>query len=135
MLTQGRQVVASGRKDDIACGQSQPTAQGTADRSCTQNDVARHVSHRNLAQLSLMDVRLSFRDLEPADLNDLDWSGGPEHLRAVAEALEASYAGDVALLVGCLPNDRLIAIGGVDFRPSEGAGSIWGWGGTRGSQS
>jgi ribosomal protein S18 acetylase RimI-like enzyme len=72
-----------------------------------------------------MDVRLSFRDLEPDDLNDLDWSGGPEHIRAVAEALEASYAGEVALLVGCLPNDRLIAIGGVDFRPSEDAGSIW----------
>ena len=72
-----------------------------------------------------MDLRLSFRDLEAADLSDLDWSGGPEHIRAVATALDASYAGEVALLVGCLPNDRLIAMGGVDFRPSEDAGSIW----------
>src|SRR4029453_17975123 len=125
MLTQGRQVVATGRKHDIASFQSEPTAEGTANHSCPQNDVARHVSHRNLAQLWLMDVRLSFRDLEPADLNDLDWSGGPEHIRAVAEALEASYAGEVALLGGCLPNERLVAIGGVDFRPSEDAGSIW----------
>jgi ribosomal protein S18 acetylase RimI-like enzyme len=29
------------------------------------------------------------------------------------------------LVVGCLPNDRLVAMGGVDFRPSEDAGSIW----------
>jgi ribosomal protein S18 acetylase RimI-like enzyme len=72
-----------------------------------------------------MDLRLSFRDLEAADLSDLNWSGGPEHIRAVATALEASYAGEVALLVGCLPNDRLLAMGGVDFRPSEDAGSIW----------
>ena len=27
--------------------------------------------------------------------------------------------------MGCLPNDRLIAMGGVDFRLSEDAGSIW----------
>ena len=72
-----------------------------------------------------MDELLGFRDLEAADLSDLDWSGGPEHLRAVAAALQAAYAGEVALLVGCLPNERLIAIGGVDFRPSEDAGSIW----------
>ena len=42
-----------------------------------------------------------------------------------AAALQAAHAGEVALLVGCLPNERLIAIGGVDFRPSEDAGSIW----------
>ena len=72
-----------------------------------------------------MDVRLSFRDLEAADLSDLDWSGGPEHIRAVAVALEASYAGELGLLVGFLPNDRLIAMGGVDFRLSEDAGNIW----------
>jgi ribosomal protein S18 acetylase RimI-like enzyme len=72
-----------------------------------------------------MDVRLSFRDLEAADLSDLEWSGGSKHIRAVADALEASYAGDIALLVGCLPNDRLIAMGGVDFRPLEDAGNIW----------
>jgi ribosomal protein S18 acetylase RimI-like enzyme len=72
-----------------------------------------------------MELRSTFRDLVPADLGDLHWSGGPEHIRAVAAALEASYAGDVELLVGCLPNDRLIAMGGVDFRPSKDAGNIW----------
>src|SRR4029453_14890953 len=72
-----------------------------------------------------MDLRLSFRDLEAADLSDLSWSGGPDHIRAVAAALEASYAGEVVLLVGSLPNDRLIAMGGVAFRTSEEAGNIW----------
>ena len=72
-----------------------------------------------------MELRLRFRDLEPADLSDLDWSGGSEHITAVAAALEASYADQVAMLVGCLPNDRLIAIGGVDFRPSEDSGTLW----------
>ena len=78
-----------------------------------------------LAQWWPMDLQLSFRDLEAADLSDLSWSGGPEHIRAVAAALEACDAREVALLVGCLPNDRLIAMGGVDFRLSEDAGSIW----------
>jgi ribosomal protein S18 acetylase RimI-like enzyme len=72
-----------------------------------------------------MDLRLGFRDLEATDLSDLNWSGGPDHIRAVAAALEASYAGDVVLLVGLLPNDRLIAVGGVDFRTSDEAGNIW----------
>jgi ribosomal protein S18 acetylase RimI-like enzyme len=72
-----------------------------------------------------MDLRLSFRDLEAPDLSDLNWSGGPEHIRALAAALQASYAGEVALLVGSLPNDRLIAMGGVDFRTSHEAGNIW----------
>jgi ribosomal protein S18 acetylase RimI-like enzyme len=72
-----------------------------------------------------MELRLGLRDLELADLSDLGWSGGPEHIRAVAAALEASYAGEVALLVGYLPNDRLIAMGGVDFRPAHDAGIIW----------
>ena len=72
-----------------------------------------------------MDLWLGFRDLEATDLSDLNWSGGPDHIRAVAAALEASYAGDVVLLVGFLPNDRLIAMGGVDFRTSDEAGNIW----------
>jgi ribosomal protein S18 acetylase RimI-like enzyme len=72
-----------------------------------------------------MELRLSFRDLEAADLSDLDWSGGPEHMRAVAAALQALYVGEVALLAACLPNDQLIAMGGVDFRASPDAGTVW----------
>lgn len=72
-----------------------------------------------------MKLRLRFRNLEAVDLSDLDWSGGPEHLRVVAEASEAAYAGEVALRVGSLDNGRLLALGGVDFRPVPGAGVLW----------
>lgn len=72
-----------------------------------------------------MKLRLRFRDLEAVDLTDLDWSGGPEHLRAVAEAIQAAYAGDVELRVAHLENGRLVALGGVDFRPDPEAGWLW----------
>ena len=118
-------MIAAGNQYHAAADQPEPTTDGASHRAGAKNDVAGHVSHRNLAQLCAMELRLSFRDLEPADLSDLDWSGGSEHIRAVASALEASYAGDVALLVGCLPNNRLIVMGGIDFRPSPDAGNIW----------
>ena len=72
-----------------------------------------------------MKLRLTVRDLEPADLADLDWSGGPEHLRAVAAALQASYAGEVGLVVATLDNGRLAGMGAVDFRREPGSGLIW----------
>ena len=72
-----------------------------------------------------MELALTIRDLEPADLTDLDWSGGPAHLRAVATALQDSYAGDVGLLVLALANGRLVGMGGVDLRPDPGCGRLW----------
>ncbi len=72
-----------------------------------------------------MKLRLTVRDLEPGDLADLDWSGGPEHLRAVAAAMQASYAGDVGLVVAALENGRLAGMGAVDFRPQPGSGLLW----------
>ena len=76
-----------------------------------------------------MRLELTVRDLEPEDLIDLDWSGSATHRQAVAEALQASFAGDVALLVVALANGRLVALGGVDFRPSPrraaDAGELW----------
>jgi ribosomal protein S18 acetylase RimI-like enzyme len=58
---------------------------------------------------------LTVRDLQPEDLGDLDWSGGPHHVDAIATRLQASFAGDAALVVVALPNDRLVATGVVDF--------------------
>lgn len=72
-----------------------------------------------------MDIPLSMRDLEPDDLADLDWSGGPEHLRFLAEQLGRAYADEVALLVGVLPNSRLVALGGADFQGVPGAARLW----------
>lgn len=67
---------------------------------------------------------LTVRDLEPADLGDLDWSGGAEHVRAMADALQAGWTGDLVALVVALPNQRLVASGVVDFRPEPGAGVL-----------
>lgn len=72
-----------------------------------------------------MKLRLIVRDLEPEDLGDLDWSGGPEHLQAVAEVLQATWAGDVESTVIALPNGRLVAHGAVDFRKSPDSGELW----------
>ena len=72
-----------------------------------------------------MKLRLTVRDLEPTDLGDLDWSGGAEHIRAVADALQATYTGEVAVVVAGLANDRLVGLGAVDFRGDAEAGRIW----------
>lgn len=69
-------------------------------------------------------LRLTVRDLEPTDLGDLDWSGGSEHVRAMAAALQATYADDMAVLVIVLGNGRLVATGAVDFRPDPTAGEL-----------
>ena len=72
-----------------------------------------------------MQLALTVRDLGPEDLSDLEWSGGSEHLSAVAEALMATYAGDVVLLVVALDNGRLVGCGGADFRRFPDAASLW----------
>ena len=69
-------------------------------------------------------LRLTVRDLEPTDLGDLDWSGGSEHVRAMAAALQATYTDDMAVLVVALANGRLAATGAVDFRPDPAAGEL-----------
>lgn len=70
-------------------------------------------------------LSLTVRDLDITDLADLDWSGGPQHVSAVADAVAASADGEVAVLAICLPNGRLVACGGVDFRLQRDAGQLW----------
>ena len=72
-----------------------------------------------------MNTDVTFRDLEPSDLADLDWSGGPEHLTAIAEVLPLMVTGEAEYVVGALPNGRLVAAGGADLRPVSEAGLIW----------
>lgn len=71
-----------------------------------------------------MRLALTVRDLEPADLSDLGWSGGQEHLRAMAALLQASYAGEVAVVVLALANEQLAACGVADFRPDPDLGLL-----------
>ena len=70
-------------------------------------------------------IDVCFRDLEPSDLSELDWSGGAEHLRSIAELLPLLAADQVEYLVGELANGRLVAAGGADLRPVPGAGVLW----------
>jgi ribosomal protein S18 acetylase RimI-like enzyme len=70
-------------------------------------------------------VPLIIRDLEPEDLAALEWTGGPEHLRAVAADLGAAAAGGVAQLLIEVPNGCLVGFGAVDFRRSSDTGTLW----------
>lgn len=72
-----------------------------------------------------MEIPLVIRELEPEDLGDLDWSGGAEHLNAVAELLQWCWTGEAASVVIVLPNGRLVAHGAVDFRKSADYGELW----------
>jgi ribosomal protein S18 acetylase RimI-like enzyme len=72
-----------------------------------------------------VNLALEVRDLDYADVGDLDWSGSGLHVAAVARELEAAYADQCALLVVTLPNGHLVALGGVDFRREAGVGVLW----------
>lgn len=72
-----------------------------------------------------LQLELQVRDLEPQDLADLEWSGGPEHLTALEDALQASYLDEVGLTIIGLPHGRLIAVGAVDFRKDSQFGELW----------
>ena len=72
-----------------------------------------------------MQLALTVRDLDAEDLADLEWSGGAEHVHAVAEALTAAYQDEVLLLAVALGNGRLVAMGAADLRPYPGAGLLW----------
>jgi ribosomal protein S18 acetylase RimI-like enzyme len=69
-------------------------------------------------------LTLTVRELQAEDLADLDWSGGQRHVDAIAARLQASFAGDSALVVAALPNDRLVATGVADFTTDPAYGLI-----------
>lgn len=60
-------------------------------------------------------IAVEFRDLQPTDLADLAWSGGEAHLAALETAMQASWEGEAAVLVGELRNGALVASGGVNL--------------------
>lgn len=70
-------------------------------------------------------VRLQVRDVEPEDLPALGWSGGPAHLRVLAETWQRAQIEEVALLGLEAPNGRLVAVGGVDLTSTPGVGGLW----------
>ncbi|HET9650067.1 MAG TPA: GNAT family N-acetyltransferase [Microlunatus sp.] len=68
---------------------------------------------------------VTFRDLEPADLSDLEWSGSATHVAHVAVELGRAYAGEIEILIGELPNRRLVALGAVDPTGRADVGVLW----------
>jgi ribosomal protein S18 acetylase RimI-like enzyme len=71
-----------------------------------------------------MQLELHVRDLRFADLDHIDWSGGPRHVSYVAAELNRRTCGEVDYLAMCGPNNRPIAIGGIDYANSAGAGTL-----------
>ncbi|MFD8550987.1 GNAT family N-acetyltransferase [Streptomyces fradiae] len=70
-------------------------------------------------------VAVSVRDLLPRDLPACAWSGSATHLRHVERELARAVAGEVDYLAVCTPVDLPVAIGGIDYRVSAGAGTLW----------
>ncbi|QKV97880.1 GNAT family N-acetyltransferase [Streptomyces sp. NA02950] len=68
---------------------------------------------------------VSVRDLRHRDLPACTWSGSPTHLRRVERELARAAVGEVDYLAVCTPADLPVAIGGVDYQASEGAGTLW----------
>jgi ribosomal protein S18 acetylase RimI-like enzyme len=72
-----------------------------------------------------MHIDLAVRDLEPADLPDLDWSGGAEHVRYIAEGIGRAAAGEIAQLVVLAGNGQSVGFGAVDFTVDAAGGRLW----------
>lgn len=70
-------------------------------------------------------VPVHVRDLTPADLPACAWSGSAAHLVQVARELERAAAGEVDYLAVCTPAGLPVAIGGVDYQVTVGAGTLW----------
>ena len=70
-------------------------------------------------------VPLTVRDLTAEDLPECGWSGQASHLASVAGALERARLGEVDYLAACPPSGLPVAIGGVDYAKTPGAGTLW----------
>ncbi|MEU4576203.1 MULTISPECIES: GNAT family N-acetyltransferase [Nonomuraea] len=70
-------------------------------------------------------IPVTVRDLLPRDLPACAWSGSAGHLRLVERELTRAAKGEVDYLAVCTPVDLPVAIGGVDYRLREGAGTLW----------
>jgi len=70
-------------------------------------------------------VPLTIRDLTIEDLPDCTWSGSLTHLASVTVALERARLGEVDYLAACPPSGLPVAIGGIDYVKTPGAGTLW----------
>jgi ribosomal protein S18 acetylase RimI-like enzyme len=82
------------------------------------DDSARESGAREIA------LPLTIRDLASADVAACAWSGSATHLAAIALALHRVHLGEVDYLAACPPSGLPVAIGGVDYAKTPGAGTI-----------
>lgn len=69
-------------------------------------------------------IPIEIRDLRLADLENLRWSGGRSHLKAMAVQLERVAAGLAAYLVACPPSGLPVGKLGIDYAAKPDAGLI-----------
>jgi ribosomal protein S18 acetylase RimI-like enzyme len=70
-------------------------------------------------------IPLTIRDLTPEDLPSCAWSGSATHLASIAGALERARRGEVDYLAVCPPSGLPVALGGIDYAKTPGAGTLW----------
>lgn len=70
-------------------------------------------------------VSLTVRDLTHEDLPSCAWSGSATHLVSMAKALDRAARGEVDYLAVCPPSGLPVAVGGVDYAETPGAGTLW----------
>jgi ribosomal protein S18 acetylase RimI-like enzyme len=70
-------------------------------------------------------VPLTVRDLTREDLPSCAWSGSARDLAQFGKTLEQARRGEVDYLAVCPPSGLPVAIGGVDYTLTPGAGTLW----------
>jgi hypothetical protein len=68
-------------------------------------------------------IPVTIRDLTLEDLASCAWSGSATHLASVARELERSRRGVVDYLAVCPPSGLPVALGGIDYAKTAGAGT------------
>lgn len=66
---------------------------------------------------------LTVRDLTRDDLPACAWTGSPQ--QNFAAALDQARRGEIEYLVVCPPSGLPVAVGGIDYTLSEGAGTLY----------
>jgi ribosomal protein S18 acetylase RimI-like enzyme len=70
-------------------------------------------------------IPLVIRDLVSGDLPSCAWSGTPTHLASIARALDRARRGEVDYVAACPPSGLPVALCGIDYAKSPGAGTLW----------
>ena len=68
---------------------------------------------------------LTIRDLTHQDLPSCAWCGPATHLASVATALDRAERGEAEYLAVCPPSGLPVALGGIDYTKTPGAGTLW----------